>query len=465
LYNCSIRGLNNIAREQWRALAACGFEWLGTLVHGHPIRKQAVSESLKLNCPECNTPNDVDAPFCENCGFRLKRAPTALEGHAAVSRAHQKRGKIQANTDLERPAIEIESMRSTIPEGVPSVRARRPADADSATFLEGLSPVKIPDDPETIRGHEPIRESAAHASGLNAVPAEERRSSYALIFTGWVVTTGALVLLTYFLANAEPEPILLRADPGPVAIEAGPFVKGLSEQVRAFILMTCTRVSEDRATCDENKLLGGEFPQETVTLPGYSIDSQEVTNTKWQACVKAGKCVAPDYKNCKVYTNQGFQVSMRVPKHLHEDSMPVSCVTREEAQSYCDFAGGALPTEDQWEKAARGTKGNLFPWGDNWDPIAANWGESDVVRTSVVGRIDGHAWASPPSSYESGRSPGGAYDMAGNVAEWVLSAGPEAIARGGSWASSPFDLRTTGRSRLTENVRRADLGFRCVYSD
>jgi len=406
----------------------------------------------------------VDAPFCENCGFRLRRAPTALEGHAAVSRAHQNRGKVQANTEVERQAVDIEAMRATVPEGVPSIPSRRAhiPDADSVTFLEGLSPIAM-DDVETVRGHEPIRETTAYTSGLHAVPEEERRSSYALIFTGWVVSTGALVLLTYFLANTEPEPILLKADPGPVTVAAGPFTKGLSEQVRAFILMTCTRVSEDRAACDENKLLAGEFPQETVTLPAFSIDSQEVTNAKWQACVKAGKCVAPDYRNCKVYTNQGFQVSMRVPKQLQEGAMPVSCVTQSEAKAYCGFAGGFLPSEDQWEKAARGTKGSLFPWGDNWEPTAANWGETDVVKTSVVGKIDGHPWAAPPSTFESGKSPTGTYDMAGNVAEWVDSTSGQASARGGSWASSPFELRATGRRALALDVRQADVGFRCAY--
>lgn len=409
----------------------------------------------------------MNAPFCENCGFRLRRAPTALEGHAAVTKAQMNRGKLQPQTDLRRAAVHAGDMRSTIPEGVPSVGTQRPnlPDADSVTFLEGLDPVTSPEDDNTVRGHEPIAETAAYVSGIHAVPEEERSSSYALIFAGWVVSTGALVLLTYFMANTDPDPVLLKADPGPVSVAAGPFTKGLSEQVRAFILMTCTRISEDRAACDENKLLAGEFPQETVTVDAFSIDSQEVTNSEWRTCVKAGKCVTPDYRNCKVYTNQGFQVSMRVPKQLQEGAMPVTCVTLQEAQAYCSFSGGALPSQDQWEKAARGTKGSLFPWGDNWDPIAANWGETDVLKTSIVGKVDGHPWVAPPSTFESGKSPNGVYDMAGNVAEWVESTEAQAVARGGSWASSPFELRTTGRRRLPADARNADVGLRCAYID
>ena len=435
----------------------------GTLIQRHLIRKQAVTESNKLTCPECNTPNAVDAPFCENCGFRLRRAPTALEGHAAVTRAQQKRGKLApAPTEIEFPALDPAALRATVPEGVPSVKSQRiKLDEKSSTVLEGLAPIISPaEDISSI--HPPTRELPSYTSGIHAVPDDERQSSAAMMALAWIVSTGALMLITYFVAREEPDEVVLKADGGPVAVAAGSYVKGLSEQVRAFILMTCTRVAEDRNTCDEQKLLAGEFPQETIELPAYRIDSQEVTNGDWAACVDAGKCAEPSLRDCKVYTNQGLQVSMRVPKPLLEDAVPVVCVTRAEAADYCAFAGGALPTADQWEKAARGTKGNLFPWGDGWDPTIANWGEFDVVRTSIPGRVDGYAWSSPPGMYGN-KSPFGAEDMAGNVAEWTQSEPGRAVARGGSWASSPFELRTTGRLALTEDTRRADVGFRCAY--
>lgn len=433
----------------------------------------AVTDTSKPTCPECNTPNEVEAPFCENCGFRLRRAPTANE-HKAVTRPQRPKPRnLPPDTEVERPALSVADLRATIPEGVQAVRKTPPKSDESATVLEGLRPIaeRTQEDipavrtPEPTQDTPPVRDPPAYTSGLHAAPAEEQKSSIAVFALLWVISTGALVLLTYFLAREEPETVLLKSDAGPIAIPAGPYTRGLSEQVRAFILMSCTRIAEDRNECDENKLLGGEFPQTTVDVPAYRIDSQEVTHGDWKACVQAGKCPQPDLKACKVYTNQGLQVAFRVPKQLQEDAMPVACVTHTEAQAYCAFAGGTLPSHDQWEKAARGNNGSLFPWGDGWDPTAANWGEFDVVRTSIAGKVDGYAWAAPPASFEAGKSPTGAYDMAGNVYEWVTpEASQTTTARGGSWASSPFDIRTTGRLNLPPDTRRADLGLRCAYA-
>lgn len=434
-----------------------------------------MTETSKPTCPECNTPNEVDAPFCENCGYRLRRAPTALEGHKAVTRTQRNKPKkaLPPDTEVERPALSIADLRATVPEGVQAIKKHASKTDDSATVLEGLRPVAdlteedipVVKQPAPDRAPpEPARESPAYTSGLHAIPAEEQKSSIAVFALLWIVSTGALVLLTYFLAREETDTVLLKADAGPITIPAGPFTRGLSEQVRAFILMTCTRVAEDRNECDENKLLGGEFPQTNVELPAYRIDSQEVTHGDYRACVAAGKCSPPDLKACKVYTNQGLQVAFRVPKQLQEDAMPVSCITRDEAQAYCAFVDGRLPSNDQWEKAARGTHGSLFPWGDAWDPTAANWGEFDVVRTSIAGKVDGYAWAAPPGSFEAGKSPTGTYDMAGNVHEWVVEDDlAQGQARGGSWASTPFEIRTTGRLALSPDTRRADLGLRCIY--
>jgi formylglycine-generating enzyme required for sulfatase activity len=144
--------------------------------------------------------------------------------------------------------------------------------------------------------------------------------------------------------------------------------------------------------------------------------------------------------------------------------MPVSCVTRSQAAAFCAFEKGALPTAEQWEKAARGVRGSLFPWGDAWSPNVANWGEVDVIQTLVLGRLDGHEWVAPAASFDDGKSPFGIYDMAGNVAEWV--AGEDQVTgevRGGAWSSLPFDLRTTVRQELSIDMRRADVGFRCAY--
>ena len=134
------------------------------------------------------------------------------------------------------------------------------------------------------------------------------------------------------------------------------------------------------------------------------------------------------------------------------------------SRSYCKWRDGDLPSHNQWEKAARGRDAPIYPWGDYWEPDYANWGERDVMRTSIAGKLDGYAWTSPPGAFPDGRSPFGLDDMAGNVAEWVLGDDPlRGHVRGGSWVSNPFELRTTARRELPADALRTDIGFRCAY--
>ncbi len=371
------------------------------------------------------------------------------------------------------------SGQDTEPERQPSLPARRVEvsevsknevrrfeDGDSATVLEGLDPVDVAstepsgDNIETLRKQPPI---SPRESGIFTLQREERTMSRAVIATAWIVTTAALMLLTYYLASQEEEAVELRADSQKVTVAQGTFLKGLDEQVRAFILMTCQKMSDDQDECEEDRLLAGEYPEEEVELDAFEIDNLEVTNSQWNRCIKRGKCAEIDYRDCKVYTHQGLQVALRVPKSVQEPQMPVVCVTRNEAAEFCEWAGGALPTHDQWERAARGTDGKLFPWGDAWVSDHANWGEVDVIRNPILGKIDGYEWSAPPGVYGDGKSDADAYDMAGNVAEWVAGDGTNGYARGGSWASNPFELRTTGRLELDADERRADVGFRCAY--
>jgi formylglycine-generating enzyme required for sulfatase activity len=249
-----------------------------------------------------------------------------------------------------------------------------------------------------------------------------------------------------------------------VVIEGGPFLEGLDDEIRAFILLTCQKVADDPEECDESKLLAGEFPQKTIDLPSFLIDSTEVTIGAFTDCVTEEACSDLDFKSCSVYTHQGLQVALRVPKLMLEPDMPASCVTREEARDYCAWKGGTLPTNSQWEKAARGAGGRLFPWGNSWNGAAVNWGELDIIKSHVVGKIDGYEWTSPVGAIAAGSTETGLYDMAGNVAEWVD--GKDALighVRGGSWTSNPFEVRTTGRQEHRADVRRTDVGFRCVY--
>ncbi len=203
----------------------------------------------------------------------------------------------------------------------------------------------------------------------------------------------------------------------------------------------------------------GAQPPHPVTLAAFCIDSTEVTVSAYRRCGAAG-CTEPDTTG---YCNWGVG---------GRDNHPVNCVDWNQARTYCEWRGGNLPTEAQWEYAARGgnSSNHVFPWG-NADPAAQccwSGGGSSPASTCAV------------RSYPSGNSPFGLSDMAGNVREWVLDwyddysptatlnpRGPQTgtlrVLRGGAWLSSaPADLRTSFRQPSYPSNRESVVGFRCA---
>jgi len=211
-----------------------------------------------------------------------------------------------------------------------------------------------------------------------------------------------------------------------------------------------------------------EKPVHIVYLDEYYIDKYEVTNAQYRVCVEAEVCVPP--------WNQERYGDVTKANH------PVGSVYWEQAVIYCEWAGKRLPTEAEWEKAARGTDGRVYPWGNEFDGTRLNlcdneckhdWGDKSVD--------DGYAETAPVGFYESGKSPYGAYDMAGNVWEWVSSKyqaypyqaddgreeliGTEArVYRGGAWYNGAPYLRVSNRSNYELDVRDINVGFRCAVS-
>ena len=210
-----------------------------------------------------------------------------------------------------------------------------------------------------------------------------------------------------------------------------------------------------------------EKPVHTVYLDAFWIDQTEVTNKQYQACVDAGTCEPPSSKSSDThpsyYENPEF------------DNYPVVYVNWYKASRYCEvWAGGDLPTEAQWEKAARGTDERAYPWGETIDCDKANYQSSCVGDTS------------PVRNYESGKSPYNVYDMAGNVWEWVNDyyqsdyyaalgssasnpLGPESgyqyrVLRGGSWFSYDYDVRSAYRNWIVPSFTNNFVGFRCARS-
>lgn len=250
-----------------------------------------------------------------------------------------------------------------------------------------------------------------------------------------------------------------------VRINEGWFARGLHSMQIADTVVFCRRhmgSSRDEFICHESRF-AIEMPRRRIFLSAYYIDRFEVTRARYGECVQVGACLPARSGNGD--------------ERLGQPSMPVAGVTWDEARHFCHWAGGDLPTESQWERAARGPGGRRFPWGSLFNDRVANHGSDTPL-------VDGFEFAAPVGSYIEGRSPDGLYDMAGNVWEWTLDAfDPEGeawggelpvdprggdssghrVIRGGSWRSSAVELRTTTRFPVAEQQHAPDLGFRCVF--
>ncbi len=194
-----------------------------------------------------------------------------------------------------------------------------------------------------------------------------------------------------------------------------------------------------------------EAPIHSVYLDAFYMDKYEVTNSLYKACVQEGVCQLP--KNTDRYDNPLY------------GNHPVVYIDWNQAQDYCEWRGASLPTEAQWEKAARGTDGLTYPWGEGVDCDKANYSgcEGDTA---------------PVGSYE--KNPYGIYDLAGNVWEWVsslykpypyvstdgredLNVSGNRVLRGGSWYYHSI-VRSAYRIDYPPDLNLSDIGFRCARS-
>ncbi len=237
------------------------------------------------------------------------------------------------------------------------------------------------------------------------------------------------------------------------------------------------------STTDDRYAYQSEMPQREVTLDAFWIDATEVTNARYAACVEAGACRPP--------TAFGMikKNSMTRPSYYDNPDyadFPVVYVDWESAQTFCQWAGKRLPTEAEWEKAARGTDGRMFPWGNkNVTGRLANLADVNTDYDWSIRFVDdGYADTSPVGYYPAGVSPYGALDMAGNVWEWAADwydetyyqtgplinpTGPQTgdykSLRGGCWQSSNWGIRAPVRSRLDPKIGYSYVGFRCAADD
>ncbi len=211
-------------------------------------------------------------------------------------------------------------------------------------------------------------------------------------------------------------------------------------------------------------LIGGfdEKPQQEIFLAAFYIDKYEVNVESYNKYRRAA-----DYVEPSVPFFEGDHELMKVPQY------PVVGVSWYDATNYCQWAGKRLLTEAEWEKAARGTHGLIYPWGN----------EMASKRLNLGGKADGFEYFAPVGSFPMGRSVYGVYDMAGNVSEWVndmynqfyydgapmmnpTGAEDESnrVFRGGSWDSRSADVRAAKRYAASPGRKDSVLGFRCGVS-
>lgn len=264
------------------------------------------------------------------------------------------------------------------------------------------------------------------------------------------------------LENAALIPILLHPVVKPVSVKPAPSLSQSTEMISippgAFLMGSNGRsIAEGSGDADE-------APLHRVYLDGYYLDKHEVTNAQYKAFANA--------------------MGHRPPKHWDGNTFPpgkadhpVVYVDWFEANEYCHWVGKRLPTEEEWEKAARGTDGRTFPWGNTFDPMKANTPQHWLALNRV-------ADTTPVGSFADGKSPYGLYDMAGNVYEWTSSwynpypnnrisnvhyGEKNKVVRGGSWYDClsygcGLSAPTFNRSRFAPAIRNKSFGFRCAKS-
>jgi formylglycine-generating enzyme required for sulfatase activity len=280
-----------------------------------------------------------------------------------------------------------------------------------------------------------LRAGRAERPGAPAAqPAEARRPKrHRRISRNWIAAAiggGALTagVYAYFGLRGSPAPPL----PGPEIQKAA--------HSEGMVLIPGGRFLMGRS--------GGPDPEaepaHEIQLAPYLLDERPVTNRQFREFLQ--------------------QTNPEAAKALADDETPVTNVTWDEAYAYCLAQGNRLPTEAEWEYAARGTDGRLYPWGESFDPAAVNYGKSGILHTEPVG-------ARPRN-----RSPFGVLDMAGNVWQWCSDdyrhyAGHKSelpiprgakVIRGGSFRSESSKVTSVARDFQQPSQRSSTIGFRCA---
>jgi serine/threonine-protein kinase len=280
-----------------------------------------------------------------------------------------------------------------------------------------------------------------------------------------------------------------------VCVPAGEYRMGATDGSFEWVLEDCMADGSSRQDCES--WYGDERPLHAVDLDAFWIDQTEVTNDMFAQFVsetghitdaeQRGKSRAfiPSENIIDDVTGADWRHPLGPSSNILDlGDHPVAQMSWNDAAAYCEWAGRRLPSEAEWEKAAKGSDNRMFPWGNSGVAgdllnladrnLEHNWSDSSID--------DGYTYTAPVGSYPAGVSPYGAFDMAGNVWEWIADwyradyyanspyanpEGPESgdnkrLQRGGGWYSLGRQSRTTFRQWNRPNVSDGSVGFRCV---
>ncbi len=293
---------------------------------------------------------------------------------------------------------------------------------------------------------------------------DELRHVFIILGPVWALQLLAVVLVLTLLyqgvSRAWPFLSRERAIPGRwVTIPTGSFVMGIDKTEAESACSLCLEGALNKATCPKiEELLEWSSRRSDAELPEFGIMDNEVTLAQYKRCIDEGSCKKP---NGWTYDSS-------------DANKPVAKADWHEAMTYCNWLGGRLPTEEEWEKAARGSGGNYFPWGNTWDPVKAN------LEHSKSGSAQSIAIYAKTDVIYHGEY--GVRNLAGNVQEWTASEyvafslvpfendvlppdiddSIDIVLRGGAWGSAGFEGMGSRRGAAWASQRRKEIGFRCV---
>lgn len=302
------------------------------------------------------------------------------------------------------------------------------------------------------------------------------QSSYAVSSAAQATPTA----ITQLNAGTER---LDRAGIAQVWVPAGCFKMGSDQQQVDTAYQTCLSIWA--GMCLRQEYTAELFQREVCLSYGYWIDKYEVTNAAYQQFVEGGGYSNPDYWSVEGWKWKGKQTKPNdrgCPHDLLGAAFPRACITWYEADAYARWRSARLPSEAEWEYAARGVDGRLFPWGNTFDGTLLNYCDIGCPNAWRDRQFDdGYARSAPVGSYSGGRSWVGAYDMAGNVWEWTADwydakyhqtsaavdpaapdKGIEKVLRGGSWNMPYIFSRTAYRDGVLPDSWSSIIGFRVV---